>query len=244
MDRFWLWTRWSLGSTGVALIAALTWLALSQPAIAAIGCPSCYGFERLGQVYVDRRMPSEMRTMLVLANADATARLTTLLGGIPADPVVLACSDEACERRIDGGGVRGMSYGTYELRLSPRGLDPVIVMHERTLIELNKLVGFRHWIRDDLPTWFVEGIAVVVSDNPQFLKPKGTVGSRCTTDPNGPLPATDREWRHLGATDIAIYARAGCRVLRWMDANGGSQAVRRVVAAVASGQAFSDAYRD
>jgi len=183
VGRLRLWTWWSLGTAGTALILALAWLAISQPAIAAIGCPSCYGFERLGQVYVDRRMRPETRAMLIMANADATARLAILL-------------------------------------------------------------GFRHGTRDDLPTWFVEGVAVVISDNPQFLKPNGPVGSRCTADPDGPLPTTDREWRRLGATDTAIYARAACRVLRWMNANGGSQAIRRVVAAVASGQAFADVYRD
>jgi len=179
---------------GLLIACALGLLAITQPAIAALGCPKCFGFERLaGRIYVDPRMAGETRTMLLRANTDATCRLNPLFGSTSTDPVILACSDEDCQRRIDGGGVRGMSYASYGLRLSPRGLDPATVAHERMLIELQHRVGFVGFLRGDIPAWFMEGIAVVVSGNPRDLLPENTVGSRCRANPVGVLPTGDTE---------------------------------------------------
>ena len=60
----------------------------------------------------------------------------------------------------------------------------------------------------------------------------------------GPLPDNSREWRHSGAVDHALYARAACRVLRWMDANGGPATVGRLVAMLAGSGRFPDLYRE
>ena len=239
------WASWVLSGLGLLIVFALGLLIVTQPAIAALGCPECFGFERLARhIYVDPRMTSETRAIVLQANTDATRRLDPLFGSTSTDPVILACSDEDCQRRIDGGEVRGMSYASYGLRLSPRGLDPATVAHERTLIELQHRVGLVGFMRGDIPEWFMGGVAVVVSDNPRDLLPEDTTGSRCRAEPGGVLPAGDAEWRHAGATDNRIYARAACRVLRWMDANGGPQAVGRLVTAVAKGERFTDLYQE
>lgn len=239
------WGRWL--SSGLCLLTAcaLGLLILTQPAIAALGCPACFGFERLGRrIHVNPRMPDETRAMLLQADVNATARLVPFFGGASADPVILACSNEDCQRRIDGGGARGMSYVSYGLRLSPRGLNPATVVHERTLIELQHRLGLLGFVRGDIPTWFQEGVAVVASGYSRDLLPEGTAGSRCRAEPTGAMPAGDAEWRHMGATDDRIYARAACRVLNWMNANGGPPAVGHLVAAVAGGERFAHLYRD
>lgn len=239
------WVSWVLSGLGLSMICALGILAVTQPAVAALGCPECFGFERLaGRIYVDPRMTNETRTMLLQADADATRRLAPLFGSASTDPVILACSDEDCQNRINGGRARGMSYASYGLRLSPRGLDPATFAHERTLIELQHRVGLVGFMRGDIPEWFMEGVAVVVSGSPRDLLPEGTMGSRCRAEPTGALPAGAAEWRHMGATDSRIYARAACRVLRWINVNGGPQAVGRLVTAVARGERFADLYQE
>ena len=238
-------TPWMLSGSGLLAVCALVMLVVTQPAIAAFGCPKCFGFERVaGHIYVDPHMGGETRAMLLRADADATRRLTPLFGSTSTDPVILACSDEDCQHRIAGGGARGMSYASYGLRLSPRGLDPATVAHERTLIELQHRIGLVGFMRGDIPEWFLEGVAVIVSDNPRDLLPETTMGSRCRAKPTGALPSGAAEWRHMGATDNRIYARAACRVLRWMNVNGGPQAVGRLVTAVARGGRFADLYQD
>ena len=244
--------RWALRGLGALLllaVCALGALGLAEPAIAALGCPGCYGFERLaGRLYVDPAMPAETRATLRRAMGEAPDRLARFYGGSASAPVVLACSDEACQRRINGGEALGVAYGSYGLRLSPRGLDRVIVLHELSHIELNARFGTERAVLGvgGVPAWFDERVAVVVSDDPRYLLPEGTPGSRCRADPDvgGPLPDDGREWRHSGAVDHALYARAACRVLRWMDANGGPPAVGRLVAALAEGGRFPDLYRE
>lgn len=236
--------QWLLGGFCLAATGMLGLLVMTQPAIAALTCPECFGFEPLNRrIYVDPRMPDSTRAMLIQADADATRRLLPFFGSASADPVILACSDEDCQRRIDGGGARGMSYASFGLRLSPRGLDPATVAHERIIIELQHRVGLLAFIRGDIPEWFIEGVAVVASGNPRDLLPEGTPGSRCRAEPSDALPAGAAEWRHAGAMDNRIYARGACRVLRWIDANGGPAAVGRLVAAVAQGEHFADMHR-
>lgn len=231
---------WVLGSLALLALCSLGLLAMTEPAIAALGCPGCFGFEHLSaRIYVDPPMPNATRAMLLQADADAASRLIDVFGVISTDPVILACSDEDCQRRIDGGGARGMSYASFGLRLSPRGLNPTTVLHERTLIELQHRLGLMGFIRGDIPEWFLEGTAVVVSGNPRDLFPEDVAGSRCRIEPGDALPATSAEFRHTGAMDSRIYARAACRVLRWMDANGGGPAVSRLIAAVAGGGRFT-----
>ena len=244
--------RWALGSFGALFLLAacgLGALASAQPAIAALGCPGCYGFEREARrLYVDPAMPAETRATLRAALAEAPDRLAHFYGDGPAStPVVLACSDEACQRRINGGGALGVAYGSYGLRLSPRGLDGVILLHELSHIELHARFGAaRAVFGGGVPAWFDEGVAVIVSGDPRYLAPEGTPGSRCRAEPGtgGSLPDNGRQWRHSGAVDHALYARAACRVLRWMDASGGPLAVGRLAAALAKGGRFSDLYHE
>lgn len=239
------WAVWVSGGLGLLVICSLSVLAATEPAIAALGCPGCFGFEPLSaRIHVDPRMPDATRAMLLQADAHAAIRLIHVFGAVSTAPVILACSDEDCQRRINGGGARGMSYAFYGLRLSPRGLNPVTVTHERTLIELQHRLGLVAFMRGDIPEWFLEGAAVVVSGNPRDLFPEDTAGSRCRLEPGDALPATSAEFRHAGAMDSHIYARAACRVLRWMDANGGGPAVGRIVAAVAGGGRFADLYQE
>ena len=171
------WASWVLSGLSLLIVCALGMLVVTQPAVAALGCPECFGFEHVaGRIYVDPGMANETRAMLLRADADATRRIAPFLGGTSTNPVIIACSDEDCQRRIKGGGVRGMSYASYGLRLSPRGLDPATVAHERTLIELQHRVGLVGFMRGAIPEWFMEGVAVVVSGNPRDLNRPGFPG--------------------------------------------------------------------
>ncbi|ACL55403.1 hypothetical protein [Methylobacterium nodulans] len=238
------WLLRGLGVLGLLMMCAAGALALTQPAIAALACPGCYGFEHLaGRVYVDPAMPAETRAALLEAVAEAPRRLAHFYGSPVSAPRVLACSDEACQQRIGAGGARGVAYGSYGLRLSPRGLDRVTVLHELSHAEMVAQLGLIRSLSNDMPAWFDEGVAVLVSNDPRDLLPEGTAVSRCRVEPGGPLPADGRDWRHSGAVDNTIYARAACRVLRWTEANGGASAVGRLVEAMAKGRRFPDLYR-
>src|SRR5262249_51521593 len=95
-------------------------VALAEPVLTAIACPACFGFERLpGTVYADPAMKEEERRASRGALAEADARLMAFYGDVVAPPIVLACSTDACNGRLHGGGARGAAYLTTALRLAP-----------------------------------------------------------------------------------------------------------------------------
>jgi hypothetical protein len=112
--------------------------------------------------------------------------------------------------------------------LSPRGVDAVIASHEMAHIELHQRLDA------DVPQWFDEGLAVVVAGDPRYL------GEHCRTAFEGPLPETLPAWLDAASADQQVYARAACRVQRWLGATGGRDAVLRLIDQMNGGAAFPD----
>jgi hypothetical protein len=215
-----------------------------QPILAALVCPRCFGFEQLsGRVLVDSAVPESLRVQLASALREGEMKVVSFYGELKATRVVLACATDMCWRRLGGGAAKANSYASFGVRLSPRGIDPVIVAHERSHIELHARLGLAKTVMDAIPACFDEGLAVLVSDDPRYLLPN-TESDRCRVKADGKLPIDSSEWRHTAGTDQNLYARAACRVLRWMNANGGKSAVLALVEKVTDGEAFSDLYRD
>jgi hypothetical protein len=140
-----------------------------------------------------------------------------------------------------GGGSRGMAMFDLALILAPGGDNPVIAAHELSHIELHSRLG--HWktFERAVPQWFDEGLAVVVSGDPRYLKPEG-VADRCTAAPVAELPTSRGDWvAHAERDDL--YPKAACRVLRWMNAHGGPAAIDRLADEIAQGSDFAAAIR-
>lgn len=229
------WPRYGAVATIVILGVALASLVWWQPMAAALVCPRCFGFQRLaGDLFVDRAMPPDRRDALQAAMADAERRLRSAYGELRAHPTVLACGSEACWRRVGGGGARGVAYGTSGLRLSPRGLNAVIIAHERSHIELHGRIGLWRFVRGAVPAWFDEGFAVIVSEDDRYLLP-ASAGDRCRAEPGTDLPSSLREWPRQAGADQTLYARAACRVSRWMARHGGTDGVLAALDRIAAG---------
>jgi hypothetical protein len=93
----------------------------------------------------------------------------------------------------------------------------------------------------DVPEWFVEGVAVVVSDDARYLAPENAA-DRCLIAPDGPLPTHLADWiKH--AVPEQLYAKSACEVTRWMASRGGSQAIVKLLRDVAGGVTFDAAWR-
>ena len=215
-----------------------------QPTLAALVCPRCFGFEQLsGRVFVDAAMPEPLRAQLVGAIRDGDRKVADFYGELKAAPEVLACATDVCWRRLGGGGAKGVSYASAGFRLAPNGLDPVIVAHERSHIELHERLGLTKFVLGAIPAWFDEGLAVIISNDPRYLL-ASTESDRCRIKPTGSLPIAPMEWTRAAGTDHNLYARAACRVLRWMKANGGNAAALTLVQKVAKGVPFSEIYYD
>ena len=228
---------------------ALFWLGmagtvLAFPVAGAITCPTCYGLERLDDnTFTERPLTDELRRGIAEVLAESRRRVSTFYGGLSADPRILVCVTEACYRRIGGGEARGTSLLDIALRLSPRGIDPVIASHEGSHIELHQRVGRIHFLMGAIPAWFDEGVAVVVSDDPRYLAPDG-IADRCLAWSDEPLPSGASEWGRQAGVDNELYAKAACRVAQWISARSGPVAVTRLLARVSAGTSFATAYAD
>ncbi len=221
---------------GVVLLLGLIagGLAVAYPAVAATSCPACYRLESLGDgLYAERGLTAVQKDQLIGLAAEAKGRVEAFYGGRTADPRLLACVTDGCYQRIGGGGEKGMAVLNRAVMLSPRGLDAVIASHEMSHVELH------HRLDGEVPQWFDEGLAVVVSDDLRYLGP-ATAAERCRASPapGETLPVTLTGWLDAASADEQVYAKAACRVSRWLEDGGGRTGVLKLIDRLNSGEDF------
>lgn len=225
----------------LVVTAALTALAVFEPTIAAIGCPPCFGFDRLeANVFVDRDATPDQRSEAHAIAVGALDRIGAFYGGRQSAPDLFLCTTAACYSRIGGGGSHGMTILDLALFLSPQGFTPVDATHELSHIELHKRLGRLKTLRRAIPQWFDEGVAVVVSKDPRY--PLAQTGAECVAALQGDMPVTRSAWIQEAEHD-QLYAKAAQRVGCWMAARGGPPAIVDLIGKVATGMPFEDAYR-
>ncbi|GAA3135048.1 hypothetical protein GCM10010466_27350 [Planomonospora alba] len=222
-----------MAAAAALLAAAVALTAVVFPSVAATVCPGCYGLERLRPgVYAEPGLSQPRRRQVIEVVERADERVRDFFGGRKSSPDVLVCLSDECYRRIGGGRERGIAVLNRSVMLSPRGVDPVIASHELTHVELHARLGGA-----EVPQWFDEGLAVLVSDDPRHLAP---AGDRCLVVPRGPLPATLGDWLRAASADPRVYAEAACQVSRMAGAGGGKEALRALVGRLSAGQPFPD----
>ena len=228
--------RWlATAALGVVLSAVLV-LVIAYPSVAATTCPRCFGLVALGDgLYVERGRSDAERQQLVELYTEANQRIAGFYGDRRSAPSVLACFTTDCYTRIGGGRERGVAVLNRAVMLSPRGIDPVIAAHELSHVEFHERLGAQ---QGQVPQWFDEGLAVLVSDDPRYLLP-GTAADRCRVASGGELPATLDAWLSAAGADEQVYAKAACRVSRWVDAHGGNRAVPDLIDRLHRGERFT-----
>ncbi|GAB3084045.1 hypothetical protein [Micromonospora schwarzwaldensis] len=232
------WRRWRRVVAGVVVltVTATAALVLAYPSAAATTCPRCYGLVPVRHgLYAEPDLSDADRQRLIEVYRDANQRVDDFYQGRESDPTVLACLTSDCYRRIGGGGERGIAIRNRALMLSPRGISPVIAAHELSHVEFHARLGSR---RDEVPQWFDEGLAVLVSDDRRYLAPP-TAPDRCRDAAPGPLPGTLDAWLRAAGADEQVYARAACRVHRWVAAHGGRAAVPDLAERLRRGESFA-----
>lgn len=236
------WKRSATIGTVMLITLGAAFLAWAQPAIAALACPMCFGMERLsGNVFVESILSAEDRTRFLAMIAKSEQMVAGFYGELRENPVVIACASEDCARRLGGKGAKAISYANFGMRLSPSGLDPTIIAHERAHIELHGRLGLVRFLAGAVPAWFDEGLAVVISDDPRYLLP-ADAKDRCRSEPNEDLPSGMTEWMRRASVDHSLYAQAACRVLRWGNAHGGRNGLVALITRVAQGEHFDSLY--
>jgi hypothetical protein len=226
---------WWLTGTAVVLVGVATAaIALIFPTATAMVCPACFGFvEAQPHLYAERGVSAVQRQQAISVFDQASQRVTDFYGGRSSSPRVLVCFTSMCYERIGGGNERGKAILDHAIMLSPRGIDVVIASHELAHIELHKRLSSG----SDVPQWFDEGLAVLVSDDLRYLLPD-TATDRCRVEPGQTLPETLAQWRAARHGE-QLYAEAACRVSRWADTRGGPAAVLDLIDRLNRGESFA-----
>lgn len=242
--RFWfLWS--SIAALLIAAAGVSTWLA-ANPAIAAFLCPACFGLERLdGRIYVERSLKERDRVRLQEQLAAARRNVSDVLGTLRADPVLLVCASEACDRSLGGRGTRAAAYGWHFARVSPRGRNAAVLAHELTHTEFHWRVGARAMLTGAFPAWFDEGLAVLISRDPRFLDISAGGSPRCKGEWSeqelADLPQSVWQWMREAGETRNLYTRAACMVARWYAAVG-RQGLLELIGELAAGEDFATAF--
>lgn len=228
-----------------AICAAAVWLA-ANPALAAYLCPSCFGLERLqGQIWIEPRMTRAERSQLTSDFNEARTRVSAVYGPLQAEPVLLACTSDDCDRRIGGKGSRGATYGWHVARIAPRGRSSIVIAHELAHAELHLRIGWWGLLTGGYPAWFDEGLAVLVSRDPRTLDLTRPNAPRCRVVMSDAdvarLPTTTSHWVEEMWRTRDLYARAGCVVARWYQA-AGRTGLMALIDDLRSGSSFASAF--
>lgn len=229
-----LWAR-VISALAVLLVAAIAGVALAFPSVASTTCPGCYGLTELEDgVYAEAGLSDAQRSQVKQVVGQARKLVADFYGGRMSDPGILVCLTEECYRRIGGKQERGIAVLNRAVMLSPRGTNAVIAAHEMSHVELHTRLGSTA----DVPQWFDEGLAVVVSNDARYLAPP-SAGDRCLVTPAGPLPVTLDEWLAAAGKDVTTYAKSACQVSRWLRANGDGAGLRSLIERLNAGEEFT-----
>lgn len=224
--------RWLPAIAAGLVVAVVAGVAVAFPPVAATICPGCYGLKQVRPgLYLEPGQPPTRERQVAEVIDAANRRVADFYGGRRSSPDILTCVTATCYRKIGGGGERGIAVLNRAVMLSPNGIDPVIASHEMAHVELHARLGSDAGL---IPQWFDEGLAVVVSDDPRYLKPEG-IGDRCRVAAQGALPQTLDDWLRTAKADQDTYAKAACRASQWLQANGGSKAVLELIEHMAAG---------
>ena len=221
--------------------------------------PETFGFSQVSEdLYIEEGADAATRATLQAAMSRAEAAIRDAYGGVLSRPVVHACLSQDCLVRFGGQGTFGKAYAN-RLLLSRRGMSWHFIAHEWSHAEMLKRLTLLGW--REMPQWFDEGFAVVVSEAPehsevhwQYLEARGIAKpsreelisfKRFTQWQAAAARYHDgknTERRARGEPEVhSLYAAAGHEVRPWF-AKEGSEGLLKVIERLNAGAEFSAVY--
>jgi hypothetical protein len=98
--------------------------------------------------------------------SEAVRSIEQRLGQFEHVPPILFCTTTSCEKWFGFKGNVAYNVGAIGLVVAARGWQPHFIRHELIHhVQVEKIGGFRMWLIT--PTWFIEGMAYSLSDDPR-----------------------------------------------------------------------------
>ena len=118
-------------------------------------------------LFSDSRVTPETLAHIEALVPQAKARVARHLGPLTANPAIAFCMTSACADNGLISGVRARAFGQSLVVLSPEAHSETFVVHELVHAELFARIG-RRILEREVPVWFQEGLAVLVSGDERF----------------------------------------------------------------------------
>lgn len=226
-------------------LAAVAALPIRAASAASLETPEELGLRQLADsIYVSPEMSGEQIEQAVALVDQARERVRQFYGEPLARPKIVICATTECYCEFGAVGL-GFTDG-HNLVISPQGLRVPIIAHELAHVEFTARVGSFAQVLQDVPQWFDEGQAVLISMAEEFSE---TAWREATADgrhapPLTALVAMDDWTRLTGAGGEHMqftYGTAHREVGRWFD-QAGTTGLQALPQALRNGETFAAAY--
>lgn len=223
--------------------------------------PSSIGMDIVApKIFVNHDMSPEDRIKVVNIVAEAKERIVIFYGKTISTPDILICSTDECFSLLGGTVQRGLQLGKSKIIISPKGLTPPILAHEWSHAELRTRMDARFdgiLGIPSMPTWFDEGLAVAVSDEPAHSEEvwQEIVTAKMTTPKLENLVSLE-EWnkatKQFGDVDYSngvpgkkcvVYATAGHVIRQWYQ-RVGRDGLLKLIDNVKAGDDFERSFKN
>ena len=152
---------------------------------------TCYS----GDVCTDD--PSRV-TEAVSLKVDAISFVKAWAGPFEAEPKMIFCTTESCEKNFGFKGNAAYNVGTNALVVASRGWKPFYVRHELIhCVQVERIGGFRMLLHT--PTWLIEGMAYSASQDPRSPLPEPWETHRKRYDEWAKNIPADALWSHAAS---------------------------------------------
>lgn len=232
------------GSALVALALAVHALGNSVKLL----CPACFAMDAVAEnVYVDPALEPRDRERLLAMVGRARDRVAQVLGPVEARPVIVACASWQCFAEFGGlvplpgqPAMKANALADRYIRLSPIGHDDYVLAHELAHAELHHRLGTRIAFHA-LPTWFDEGLAMIISGDPQV---RGIRAAPASAEPlDLATLVSPQAWHKAALAGQPVYQHAYVEVARWY-AIVGRDGVAQLIARLRAGEDFAKTYAE
>lgn len=154
-----------------------------------------------------------------------------------ARPVYILCTRAACRGNF-GLTARGLTLGYLYVLISPSGIRPVTLLHERIHVDLHYRMGITDIFFPRFPSWFNEGLATYLSGGQRTQMPANARDADWVAEADTIL-GWKRVRRRNGTN--RTYA-AAARLVQEIDERIGRDGLAALVDRVAGGADFDTEY--
>ena len=186
--------------------------------------PTWIGMKKIStKVYVNQDMNITQQKKLLKLIPEAKRYVSDVWGKVTSKPTIYACSTKEFAKSL-GIGARAYQFNNH-LVLSPKAMTKELIAHEWSHAELYKRIG-GFWTWRKIPSWFDEGLAVLVSHEPRHDERawKKIIDNNISYPSLSEL-VTLKQWneathkynKNINMNDIVVtYAVAGHEVEKWL----------------------------